>query len=153
LALKVRRIENGTVLDHLPPGTAPLILDILDVDLEETTVLMAINVESSKMGRKDILKIEGKFLEEEEANRVALIAPNATVNIIRDYSVAEKFKVKPPERVEGVVKCPNPNCITNDEREPVEPVFIRESEDPLEYRCKYCERVIRAEQLREILRG
>ncbi|WP_456484002.1 aspartate carbamoyltransferase regulatory subunit [Methanopyrus kandleri] len=152
VALKVKRIEMGTVLDHLPPGTAPQIMRILDIDPTETTLLVAINVESSKMGRKDILKIEGKILSEEEANKVALVAPNATVNIVRDYSVAEKFQVKPPERVEGFLRCPNPNCITNDEREPVDTVFVRESREPLEYRCRYCERTVREDQIRELIR-
>lgn len=110
MALKVKRIEMGTVLDHLPPGTAPQIMRILDIDPTETTLLVAINVESSKMGRKDILKIEGKILSEEEANKVALVAPNATVNIVRDYSVAEKFQVKHPRGWKGSSAAPTPTA-------------------------------------------
>ncbi|NPB01643.1 MAG: aspartate carbamoyltransferase regulatory subunit [Methanopyri archaeon] len=150
--LKVKKIRNGTVIDHIPPGRAMDIIKILNVNMEEDTVLIAVNVDSSKMGKKDIIKIEGKLLERDEVDKVAIVAPEATVNIIKDYEVVKKFKVKPPETVEGVIKCPNPNCITNDEREPVRTRFVLESDDPPVYRCEYCERLVEADRLPDLIR-
>ncbi len=150
--LKVKKIKNGTVIDHIPPGRAMDIIKMLDIDLKDNTVLIAVNVNSSKMGRKDIIKIEGKTLSREEVDKVSIVAPEATVNIIKDYEVVKKFKVKPPKVVEEVIKCPNPNCVTNDEREPVGTRFVLESEDPLVYRCEYCERLVEADRLPDLIR-
>jgi len=97
------------------------------------------NVPSSR-GRKDILKIEDRELDPTEVNKIALIAPNATINIVREYEVARKERVELPEKVSGLVKCPNPNCVTN--HEPVRTQFLVVHRDPVRLRCGYCDREV-----------
>lgn len=134
--LTISKIRDGTVIDHIPAGKALEVLKILGIKSgSRERVSMAMNVESKKMGRKDIVKVEGKYIGEEELNRISLIAPNATINIIKDYEILRKFKVKMPKFVEGILRCPNNNCISNDSREPVTPKF--EIVDGVA-RCIYC---------------
>lgn len=139
--LKVSPIKNGTVIDHITRGMALKVVKILGCDREEmgSTVSIVMNVTSTKGGQKDIVKIEDRELEPREVDKIALIAPNATINIIRNYGVVEKHKVQLPDVVEGIVKCGNPNCVTN-QKEPVETRFIVESKNPIRLRCYYCER-------------
>ncbi len=138
--LVVNKIREGTVIDHINAGKALLVLKILGIDVgTELTVSMAMNVPSSKMGKKDILKVEGMYISEEELSKIALISPNATINLIKDYEIERKFKVKPPEVVDDVLKCPNPMCVSNVEREPVRPRFyVKIEENEVSARCHYC---------------
>ncbi len=133
--LKVKGIEEGTVIDHIPSGRAIQVMKILGGNGE--TTMAAMNVSSTKLGKKDIIKIEGKFLSPAETNKLALIAPTATINIIRGSSVVEKRKVDLPDSLQGLVACPNPNCISNDHEEFVK---SRLDHDGKVYRCYYCER-------------
>lgn len=138
--LRVTKIENGTVIDHIPGGQALNVLTILGIDAETTdTVSIGINVPSEYMGRKDIVKVESRELNQEEVDVLSLIAPDATINIIRDFDVVEKLRVEPPERVVGVLSCPNANCISN-AHEPVDTKFevLRNG-----VRCEYCGAIIR----------
>lgn len=139
--LKVKRIESGTVIDHIPPGQALNVLKILGIrGGSDAVVSMVMNVESHKgSGRKDIVKIENRELAPSELDQIALIAPEATVNIIRDYTVVEKHEVVLPRVVMGVLRCANPNCISNTS-EPIVSEFVVESEQPVVVRCVYCER-------------
>lgn len=136
--LVVRKIERGTVIDHIPVGQALNVIKILGVGGEKQTVAVVMNVVSKKYGRKDIVKVEGKELSAVEVNRIALVAPEATINVIQDYKVVKKTKVKLPERVRGIVRCTNPSCITNKPREPVVPTFKVLSRSPLLLLCEYC---------------
>ncbi len=141
--LKVSPIENGTVIDHIPAGQALNVLKILGIHPNTDAVLSVImNVRSSKMGKKDIVKIEDRELKREEVDKIALIAPNATINIIKDYEVVTKRKVFLPKVIEGILRCANPNCISNVSEEPVNSKFITISENPPVFRCFYCERVV-----------
>jgi aspartate carbamoyltransferase regulatory subunit len=137
--LKVTPIKNGTVIDHIPHGLALKVLHFLKI-AEETSsaVSVAMNVKSM-MGKKDIVKIENKELDEREVNKISLIAPKATINIIRNYEVIKKHRVQLPDEIVGIVKCSNPTCISNS-REPVESRFILVSKDPPHIKCYYCER-------------
>ena len=137
--MKVQKIVNGTVIDHIPAGRALDVYRVLNLSIEKGSISILINTISAKAGRKDILKVENVELTEEEVNRIALVAPEATINIIRDGQVARKFKVEIPEKVIGIMRCPNPNCITN-QKEPVTTEFHLSSRKPLRYRCIYCER-------------
>ncbi len=145
--MRVRKIKNGTVIDHINPSQSLNVLRIIGIDsnYKKTTVTVAMNVPSRKMGLKDIVKVEGIELSEEEVNKIALISPNATINIIRDYKVVEKRKVKLPDIVEGVIKCANRNCITNSEK--VQTKFYVESRNPIKLRCYYCERIMEEEDI------
>ncbi len=143
---KVQPIRNGTVIDHIDSGKALDVLKILNIDeTVKSTVSVIMHVQSAKNEYKDIVKVEDKELNPKQLQKIALIAPHATINIIRDYEVVKKSAVKAPERVVGIVRCANPNCITNartelDTYEPVEPEFIVESVNPLKLRCVYCDR-------------
>jgi aspartate carbamoyltransferase regulatory subunit len=138
--LKIPRIKNGTVIDHITPGNAVKVLHILGIPEKGSSVVsVAINVKS-KMGKKDIVKVENRELDPNEVDKIALIAPKATINIIRDYEVAEKHKVKLPKEIMGIVKCSNPTCVSNAKREPVKSRFIVITEDPPLIKCYYCER-------------
>ena len=139
--LKVKPIRNGTVIDHITANKALNVLKILGLPDEKTAVTIAMNVKSSQMGTKDIVKIEGRELESREVDKIALIAPNATINIVREYEIVGKGKVKLLNNVKGIIKCPNPNCITNT-KEPVKTKFQIIDTEPLMLRCYFCERII-----------
>ena len=140
--LRVQPIKNGTVIDHIPSGMAFKVLKILGItENVSSTVTVAIHVPSKKSKWKDIVKVEDRELNPREVDKIALIAPSATVNVIRNYNVAEKRRVSLPERAIGILKCSNPNCITN-QLEPIETIFIVNSKSPLRMKCKYCDRVI-----------
>ena len=138
--LKIPLIKDGTVIDHITAGQAVKVLHILGIPEKtlDSIVSVAMNVRS-KIGKKDIVKVENRELKPEEVNKIALIAPKATINIIRDYEVAKKYKVDLPEEIVGIVRCPNPNCISNT-KEPVESRFRVISKDPIRIKCCYCER-------------
>ncbi|ADY02171.1 aspartate carbamoyltransferase regulatory subunit [Vulcanisaeta moutnovskia 768-28] len=137
--LIISKIRNGVVIDHIPAGRALLVLRLLGISGREGfRVALVMNVESRKLGTKDIVKIEDKELTKDELNLVALVAPTATVNIIRDYEVISKFKVSIPDVIEGLLKCKNPRCITNQQREPVRNRFRVISREPLKLVCEYC---------------
>lgn len=138
--LKVTPIKNGTVIDHIPSGMALKVLKVLGItENVSSTVSVLVHVPSKARGWKDIVKVEDRELNPRELNKIALIAPEATINIIRNYNVAEKHTVTLPERAVGILRCGNPNCITHT-REPVESVFLVKSREPLRLRCQYCDR-------------
>ena len=142
--LTISKIKEGTVIDHISSGKALLVLKILGIGSKtKETVSMAMNVPSKKMGRKDIVKVEGKFINKEELNRIALIAPGATINLIRDYRVDKKFKVHLPRIVEGILKCPNKSCISNCSKEPViSRFYVNLHENKVIAKCYYCSKKI-----------
>jgi aspartate carbamoyltransferase regulatory subunit len=138
---KVTPIRNGTVIDHINMGMALKVLKIIGVgENVNSTVSVLMHVPSKKAGWKDIVKIEDRELDPKELDKIALISPNATINIIRDYNVAEKFVVEVPNIIRGIMRCANPGCITN-QNEPVETEFVVESKKPITLRCVYCDRV------------
>jgi len=132
--IRIRPIKEGTAIDHLPVGTALKVVEILKIPKEATTVAM--NVPSKKFGKKDIVFIESRKLTEEEADKIALIARTATINSISGSGVAKKERVTIPETVNDIIKCINPNCITN--KEAVQTKFLIQ-EKPLTAKCFYCE--------------
>jgi len=146
--LKIKAIENGTVIDHITANKALHILNVLGLPDEDTqNVTIAMNVSSSEIGRKDILKIENRELDHRELNQVALIAPKATINIIRDYEPVKKDKILLPEKITSILKCTNPKCITNYENEPITPIFNVIEKNPPVVRCHYCEKLIKTEDI------
>ena len=136
--LKVNKIKDGTVIDHIRGGYALDVVKILGITGKEKKVMtIAINVPSRRFGVKDIVKIEGKALNSQEVNRIALVAPSASINFVRNYEVVEKLVVKLPKTIEGIVKCANPCCISNS-NEPVNSKFYVKNEEPLLLKCHYC---------------
>ncbi|MFO7710816.1 MAG: aspartate carbamoyltransferase regulatory subunit [Candidatus Woesearchaeota archaeon] len=138
--LQVSAIKEGTVIDHISPDSAFKILKILNLKGLENEVLFGNNL-PSKHGKKAILKISGKFCTEEEINKIAILSPTATLNIIKDYNVVEKKQVEIPDRLYGIARCVNPNCITNNDS--VTPKFDIIDKSRIHLRCCYCEKITR----------
>ncbi len=140
---KVQPIRNGTVIDHIRPGAALNVLRILGLPKESTSsvISVAMNVSSGKMKQKDVVKIEDREIDPKEVSKIALIAPHATISIVRNYEVSSKTNVDLPSQVVGLARCENPNCITND-REPVRARFKVLSKEPPVLECFYCGREV-----------
>ena len=137
--LKVSAIENGTVIDHIPGKVLFQVVKILNLDEVADQVTFGINLDSQKMGKKGIIKVSNKFFRPDEINKIALVAPTATLIIIRDFKVVEKKKVDIPDTVEKIVKCFNPNCITN--HEAITTRFLVINKIDLKLQCHYCEKI------------
>ena len=133
--LHVSKIRNGTVIDHVTGGHALDVVKILEITGREKKVItIAINVPSERFRRKDIVKIDGRELNPQEVHKIALLAPHATINIIRNFKVVEKQRVKLPSLIEDIIECTNPACISNS-NEPVKAKFYVAGEDPLLLKC------------------
>ncbi|MDT8357044.1 MAG: aspartate carbamoyltransferase regulatory subunit [Methanomicrobiaceae archaeon] len=146
--LLVSPIRNGTVIDHIRQGEALNVLKILGITGSTQMCLsIATNVSSGRVGKKDIVKIENRELAKNEVDRIALIAPRATINIIRDYQVVEKKGVEIPSLLIGVVRCTNPGCISNT-NEPIESKF---EVLPEGLHCLYCDNLIRKDLASHII--
>lgn len=138
---RVTAIRNGTVIDHIPSGQALRVLEMLGIGGKSSVpVSLVMNVPSKKMGAKDIIKVEDRELTQTELDRLALVAPDAHVAIIRAYSVAEKMTINLGGEVTNVVRCTFSNCITTNLREPLPHRLKVISRDPLHIRCHYCGR-------------
>ncbi len=137
-AYKVYSIENGTVIDHIPTPLALKLIRILGLE-NEGIMTIGIGFHSDKNpGGKDIVKVENRELSHDETNKIALIAPEATINIIKDGKVLEKRQIKLPSEVREIMACPNPNCATNVLGAGTH--FLLDNRDKVTYRCRYCER-------------
>ncbi len=135
---EVSAIEEGTVIDQIASGNTFKVANILNIQDIDQVVLIGYNLSSKKLGRKGIIKIGGKLLTQEEVNKISLIAPDATVNIIKDSEVVEKFKVAIPDSIEEFLKCFNPNCVSNHQN--IQSRFHVINKNPIRIRCHYCER-------------
>lgn len=146
--LRVSKIKSGTVIDHIAAGQAQNVLAILGIDGSNgETVSIGMNIPSDRLGKKDIVKVESRELSQNELDVLSLIAPAATINIVRDYDVIEKHRVERPTEVTGVLQCPNHNCVTT-ENEPVESKFVVLDDG---VRCDYCDTIIREDLAAHIL--
>ena len=138
--LVVSALENGTVLDHIPAENVYKALEILNLTDIENQITIGINLTSRYFGKKGIIKIADKFFEDEELNKLALIAPKATVNIIRDFKVVEKKQLVMPEEIHGIAKCRNPKCVTN--HQPITTWFKTiDNGNEVSLLCHYCEKI------------
>lgn len=143
--LRVRKIKNGTVIDHISPGYALKVIKILGIDEESNEIVsIAMNVPSGKNNKKDIVKVELKELKPSEVDKISLIASTATINIIKDYEVKEKHEVQLPDKIRGIVTCSNKSCISNSE-EPIESEFKIKEKEPVKLRCTYCGNIMEGE--------
>jgi len=138
--LKVPAIKEGTVIDHIPSRMTFKVIRILDLKEFKYPISVALNLKSKMMGNKGIIKVGSRFLTEDEVNKIAILAPNATVNIIKNYEVKEKINVKLPDEINNIIKCSNPDCITNNEQ--VKTHFQVINKSPLKVICRHCERVM-----------
>jgi aspartate carbamoyltransferase regulatory subunit len=148
--LLVRRIKEGTVIDHIDPGKAFNVLKTLNITGKEGNIVtVALNVPSSKKNKKDIIKVENRFLKNSETDKIALISPHATINIIKNYKVAEKRKIQVPDSISRIFKCTNINCISNEEIG-ISPTILVLDKTKIVLKCKYCTRLIDINELQEI---
>lgn len=143
--LEVNAIKDGTVIDHIPADSLFKVISILNLDKIENTITFGTNLESKKFGKKAIIKLTGVFFKNKDINRIALVAPEAKLNIIRDYDVVEKKVVEVPDEITGIVKCMNPMCITNHEKITTKYVVIDRKQ--LNLRCHYCEKITDKEHM------
>jgi aspartate carbamoyltransferase regulatory subunit len=146
---KVTAIKNGTVIDHVPSNQLFKVIEILGLAHYPNQLTFGMNLESKKLGTKAIIKIADCFFEDDDINRIALIAPQAKLNIIRDYKVVEKRRVAIPDAIVGIVKCVNPHCVTN--HQPIPTRFTtRRDEHGLLLTCRYCEKTTDNQSLKII---
>ena len=139
--LMVRRIKEGTVIDHIDEGKGLQVLDALRIDGHDGSLItIALNVPSGKSKKKDIIKVENKFLKDDDTNKIAVISPKATINIIKNYKLIEKRRVALPNEIDRIFRCANPDCITNS-TERIDSVMDLIDKEGMILKCRYCARV------------
>ncbi len=143
--LLVSALKNGTVIDHIPADSLFNVITILGLDKIKNQITFGTNLQSQKLGAKAIIKISEKYFQDDDINRIALVAPSAKLNIIKDYKVQSKTAVEIPDVIEGIAKCFNPNCITNNDK--VKTKFYVISKRSVKLRCHYCEKITDHEHL------
>ena len=137
--IRIVKITNGTVIDHIRAGKALEVLEILKITGKNGNVVtLAMNISSGKIEKKDIVKVEHRFLKDEEVARIALVAPEATINHIEDNKLIKKYCVELPETLTDIMRCPNQRCVTNKEREPIHSKYQVISREPIQLKCLYC---------------
>jgi aspartate carbamoyltransferase regulatory subunit len=137
--IRIVKIYDGTVIDHIRAGKALEVLKILGITGEDGNVVtLAMNISSSKIEKKDIVKVEHRFLADEEVARIALVAPEATINLIENSKIIKKTRVELPETITDIFECPNQRCVTNKEREPIHSKYEVVSHTPIQLKCLYC---------------
>ncbi len=137
--IRIVIIHDGTVIDHIRAGKALEVLKILGITGEDGNIVsLAMNISSSKIGKKDIVKVEHRLLADEEVARIALVAPEATINLVEDFKIIKKTRVELPETITGIFECPNQRCVTNKEREPILSKYEVVSKTPIQLKCLYC---------------
>ncbi|MGL4600328.1 MAG: aspartate carbamoyltransferase regulatory subunit [Plesiomonas sp.] len=146
--LQVEAIKNGTVIDHIPAQIGIKILSLFKFSQTHQRITVGLNLPSAALGQKDLIKIENIFLTEDQANQLAIYAPNASVNQIENYQVVRKLKPMLPEFIERVLSCPNSNCISHSE--PINSGFsVRKQQANILLKCKYCEKVFASDVVTE----
>ena len=143
--LVVSAIKNGTVIDHIPADKLFQVIRALNLIDSTDQILIGNNLISQKLGKKGIIKCQDTFFKKNEINKIALIAPHATLITIRDYDVVEKFEIGIPDAIEGMVKCFNPKCITNNEAV-MQKFYVIDKED-IKLQCHYCQKITKKETL------
>ena len=143
--LKVSAIKDGTVIDHIPSENLFKVISILGLDQTTHQVTFGSNLESKLLGKKAIIKVDGRFFKDDEINKIALVAPDAKLNIIENYQVVEKKVVIVPDEIKAIAKCMNPKCITNNEQMTTRFEII--AKKPVELKCDYCEKITDSKHL------
>ena len=145
--LNIDKIKNGIVIDHIRAGQGLRIFNWLGLDKAPYTVAFVVNANSKVMGKKDIIKIDNAIAI--NFNVLGLIDPNITVNVIKDQGIFKKIKLQLPDRVENVLICKNPRCITSTEKY-ISHIFHLEDPNLQTYRCEYCDDIRSAGDFREL---
>jgi len=146
--LMVRRIKEGTVIDHIDEGKGIQVLDALRIDGKDGSLItIALNVPSGKSKKKDIIKVENKFLKDDDTNKIAVISPQATINIIKNYKLIEKRRVALPNEIDRIFRCSNPDCITNS-TEHMESIMDLIDKEGMILKCRYCARILDVNEIK-----
>jgi len=146
--LMVRRIKEGTVIDHIDEGKGLHVLDALRIDGKDGSLItIALNVPSGKSKKKDIIKVENKFLKDDDTNKIAVISPKATINIIKNYKLIEKRRVALPNEIDRIFQCSNPECITNS-TEHIDSIMDLIDEEGMILKCRYCARILDVNEIK-----
>ena len=138
--LIVSAIENGTVIDHIPADKVFEVIKILDLEHSKNSVYFGTNLDSKKYGKKGIIKISDKYFAPEDINKIALVAPKASLIEIKNYEVTTKHSIEAPDHIDTIVKCFNPNCVTNKESVPTKFTVLKDEDGKVKLRCHYCEK-------------
>lgn len=144
--LMVAALENGTVIDHIPSDKVFDVVNLLKIQNMNTPVTIGANLKSNKMGRKGIIKIADRYFTDDEVSKLSVIVPNIVLTTIHNYDVTEKRRVTMPDEIHGIVRCPNPKCITN--HEPMHTVFDVVDKENGTLRCRYCNKEIRKNDIK-----
>ncbi len=136
--LEVEAIHNGSVIDHIAAGQGVKILKFFQLTDTDQKITVGLNLPSGASGTKDLIKVENTLITDEQANQLALFAPDATINIIKNTEVVKKFRVQLPPAISGVLACPNSNCISHNE--PVPSQFYVQQKNDVKLKCHYCEK-------------
>ena len=144
--LKVVALCNGTVIDHIPSDRLFQVVSILKLDKVQNQLTFGNNLESGKLGTKGIVKVSDLYFAQDVIDKIALVAPNAKLNIIKDYQVIDKKSVHLSSEITDIVCCANPKCITNNQ--PVPTKFHVIEKNPITLRCHYCEKVFQENELK-----
>ncbi len=145
--LKVTAIRNGTVIDHIPSDKSFQVINLLNLETYSNQIYFGTGLDSKKFGKKGIIKISEKYFADEEINKIALVAPSATLIEITDYEVTKKEKVHLPESVYKIVKCFNPKCVTNIQDIPTRFKVITDHKGEMKLSCHYCEKTMSKENI------
>ena len=145
--LIVSAIENGTVIDHIPADKVFQVVKILGLEKVTNPVYFGTNVESKKYGTKGFIKVADKYFAPEDVNKIALVAPTASIIEIKGFEVVNKMTVQIPERIEKIVRCFNPNCVTNKEHDIPTKFRVKYVDGKLRLVCHYCEKYTSEENI------
>ena len=145
--LIVSAIENGTVIDHIPADKVFEVIKILDLEHSKNSVYFGTNLDSKKYGKKGIIKISDKYFAPEDINKIALVAPKASLIEIKNYEVTTKHKIEAPEHIDTIVKCFNPNCVTNKESVPTKFSVMKDDDGKVKLKCHYCEKYTKQDNI------
>lgn len=146
--LNVSALVNGTVIDHIPAKSLFKVLNILGLEKVTTMITFGTNLDSKKQGKKGIIKISEHYFKDGDVNKIALVAPHAKLNVIKDYQVIDKKVVEVPDEISGSVKCMNPACVTNHQK--ITTKFYVTDKKNINLKCHYCEKITDQENLRFI---
>lgn len=148
---QVAALKEGSVIDHIPAGLGAKIIDLLFLNTYKKPIILGKNLVSKRMGFKDLIKIDGIFLSLEDAHKIALFAPKATISIIKNYQIEKKLKATLPEKMEGILACPNPKCISRNEHVKTK-FLIKQHKENIYMSCCYCQKDFLIDEVKEYSR-
>ncbi len=146
--LNVSALKDGTVIDHIPANSLFKVISILGLEKVNTMITFGTNLDSKRLGKKGIIKISNLFFADADINKIALVAPDAKLNTIKEYRVVEKKVVEVPDEIIGIVRCMNPSCVTNNQR--ITTRFYVVDKKTVDLRCHYCEKITDQENIKII---